>query len=321
MKINKFNKVLLIIMGLLLYSNLVVYADDYYKSPVDYGGDGYIKFGDSEHRRKDYNSISIDIDKSSVSPQWIDIHFAVDEPGLISDRDVDKFLILANGKIVEELYVQYETDDDGKVVPAYEYVVKPSSSEFIGSNVNFQIVAVEVDILMGNDNYFAAAWSDISDEYEFDPLPVRDDEAIEVLEAILSKLHDLLNKLRNIEGLLSKISQQIETMLTPSPQAMERFEKAQEQLWEKMPSKQASEQAETLSNMFNETKSNLDNPEDSELVFGEKRDWFGIGAEIYLFDLSAFAEQVKMLRELLSAVIWLEFMFFVLFYLAPKFDI
>jgi hypothetical protein len=312
-----------VISNLLLNTILLnkVYAElNYYRSELDITEDGYIRFGDSEHPQDSYNSISFDIDETSISSHWVNILFYVDEPGLIEDRDVDKFLILGNGKIIEEVYLQYEKKEDGTSGPTYEYLVKPSSTEFIGSQVDFQIVAVDVEEVMGKTYQYAVAWSEISNVYQFDPLPVRDSEAIEVLYSILSKLQELWNKLKNIEGLLSKISDQIETLLTPSEEAMQRFENAQNQLWEKMPNKQVSDKANEITNMFDETKSMLDEPE-SQLQFGEKRDWFGIGVDVYLFDLTGFEQQVRMFRHLLSAVIWIEFLFFLLFYLAPKFDI
>lgn len=313
----------IIIMGLLITSNLflnlnLAYAEvdlDYY-SPIDYTEDDYIRFGDSEHPQEDDYLMSISPDESSISAQWIDITFQINEPGLAENKSIDKFLILANGKIVDYIYPQYEIGDRGMPVIADTYVAKPSIPELTGTDVYFQVVAVtEVEGAQS-----AVAWTGYSETLTMDDLPVYDKEAVSVLNAILDKLRELLGKLKDIEGLLSKISNQIETLLTPSSEAMERFENAQQELWEKMPSKQMADKTNEIADMFDETKSMLDEPQ-SQLQFGEKRDWFMIGQEVYLFDLTGFEQQITMLRHLLSAVIWIEFLFFLLFYLAPKFDI
>lgn len=310
------------VIGLLVMSNLflnlgLVYAgvDLNYHSPLDKTEDNYIRFGDSAHPQDDDYLMSIYLDESSISAQWINVTFQINEPGLAKDKDIDKFLILANGKIVDYVYPQYEVVD-GMPKISDSYTVKPSIPELIGTDVYFQVVAItEVE-----KNQSAVAWTGYSDTVTMDDLPVYDKEAVGVLNKILDKLKDLWDKLNKIEGLLSKISTQIETLLTPSPQAMERFENAQQQLWEKMPSKQTADKAKEITNMFDDTKALLDEP-GSKLQFGEKRDWFMIGTEVYLFDLTGFEQQITMFRHILSAVIWIEFLFFLLFYLAPKFDV
>jgi hypothetical protein len=317
-------KIVAAIMGIVMFAIpvLVYAADDYYRSEIDTTGDGYITFGDAEHPRDEEYGIRIWVNEESIAAQWvnIDVEILNTDQHIIFERDIDKFLILANGKIIDFFYPSWERDSEGRLVPLGYYTVKPSIPELIGTDVQFQIVGIQDN----NVAQYAVAWSNITDTIRMDPLPVKDEEAINVLYMILHKLGEILNRLTSMENkltaLLEKISRQLETMLTPSPEASARLEKAAQDLFNATPMAEMQQQNDFLKNTFTDSINRLEQPY-SRLTIGEKRDWLGIGMEFYLIDLTELQDQVKLMRNFLEAVIWIEFFMFLLFYLAPKLDI
>ena len=295
-----YKKIIACIIGVVLLTTPLVYAVDLnYESPIDITEDNYIRFGNDEYPQREDYLMSIYPDASSISAQWIDITFQINEPGLIDFKEIDKFLILANGKIVDYVYPQYEVVDSN-VQYAETYLVKPSIPELTGTDVYFQVVAV---------SYFgsaqsAVAWTGYSGVFIMDDFPVKDEEAVGILWSINQKLENL--------------SEKIETMFTPSPEALARFEEAQQKALEFNPVFRVSEKTTETSLIFVNT--HLDPPV-SKLTFGEKRDWLGIGFEFYLLDFTGLEKEIKLMRDFLDAVIWIQFFIFILFYLSPRLDL
>ncbi|USG68557.1 hypothetical protein NDK47_27545 (plasmid) [Brevibacillus ruminantium] len=304
-----------------LFFSVVSPVFAYYKSPVDLRGDGYIRFGDRDNPPTQPNGISIMVDESSISHTLVNIAVAM-WPGLIKQRKIDKFLLIANGKIVEEFWpLKVEDEETGEFIDSGFYIVKPSIAELIGTRSYFQVVAVQIE----GDGQYAVAWSNVTPEIQMKPLPVKDEEAISVLYAILEKLKEILAKLAEIIPLLQKmldmlqkISKQIETMFTPSPAAAARLEEAAKNLFEKTPIDDIQKQMDKTKDMFTNTPTNRPL---SELTFGEKRDWFGTGRSHYLIDLTDWKEYLKVMRALMDAAVWVLFFLFLIRYLQPKLDI
>jgi len=304
-----------------LFFSIVSPAFAYYKGPIDLREDGYIRFGDEENPRHEPNGINIMVDESSISHTLVNIAVSF-WPGLIEQRRIDKFLLVANGKIVEEFWPQKYTDPEtGEYKDSGFYVVKPSIPELIGTRSYFQVVAVQIQ----GDAQYAVAWSNTTPEIQMDDLPVKDREAISVLYAILEKLKEILDKLsqmlpllQEMKNLLEKISKQIETMFTPTPAAAARLEEAAKNLFEKTPIDDIQKEMDKTKDMFTNTPTNKPL---SELTFGEKRDWFGTGRSHYLIDLTDWKEYLKVMRALMDAAVWVLFFLFLIRYLQPKLDI
>ncbi len=83
---------------------------------------------------------------------------------------------------------------------------------------------------------------------------------------------------------------------------------------------QVQENQKTITDAFQNTVDNLDAPM-SRLTIGEKRDWFMVGQEMYLLDFTDIQDQIKLMRDVLAAIIWIEFFMFLLFYLSPKLNL
>lgn len=319
----RYKKVWLVALVTSLFFTFVSSAFAYYKSPVDVDGDGYVRFGNADYPQFDEYGLRLDIVEESISHSWVDLQMRM-WGGLVDQRSIDKFLLLANGKIVEEFYPQL-VDVDGVPTWSSWYQIKPSIMELIGSKVYFQVVGVQVQTHSNGVSQYAVAWSEPTHEISMDDLPVKDKEAIgilyailEYLKRILAKLEEMLPLMAEMRDLLQKISKQIETMFTPSPEAASRLEQAAEDLLLKTPMADAIDQSKKVQDMFTNTPTNRPL---SELQFGEKRDWFGTGRSHYLIDLTEWRTYVEIMRNVMDAAVWVLFFLFLIRYLQPKLDI
>jgi|HigsolmetaAR203D_1030402.scaffolds.fasta_scaffold13174_2 hypothetical protein len=286
----------------------------YYKSPVDLREDGYIVFrGDDQTPWYRENGISIMVDESSISHSLVNIHVGM-WPGIIEQRGIDKFLLLANGKIVEEFWPQKVEDGQGGYTYSGYYVVKPRLIELIGTRSYFQVVAVQIE----GDGQYAVAWSDTTEEIQMDDLPVKDKEAISILYAILDRLNQMLPLLQQMLNKLNEISKQIETLFTPTPAAAARLENAANKLLEKTPIDDMMRESKKMQDLFENTPTNAPL---SELAFGEKRDWFGTGRVHYLIDLTEWKQYLKVMRDIMEACLWISFFLFLLRFLQPRLSV
>lgn len=320
-KMLRLHRVWLVAFVTSLFFSCAARAFPYYKSPIDFSEDPYIRFGNSDYPQYQDYDMELEIDHSSVSHSWVNMTLHLWGP-MVEQRDISHFLIIANGKVIEEFRPQYVENSDGEWVFPHIYYLKPSVSNFIGAPIWFQVVAVQRD---SSGNQYAVAWTGKSEEIQMDDLPVKDKEAISILYAILEKLKEILAKLEQMiplleamKNLLEKISKQIETLFTPSPAAAERLEEATKELLEKTPMDDLLDNSKRMEDMFENTPTN---PPLSELTFGEKRDWFGTGRSHYLIDLTEFREVLSLMRQVMDAAVWVLFFLFLLRFLQPKLNI
>jgi len=287
---------------------------DGFRPNIDIGEDDYIYFDAPEGHQKDEEfGIELEVDEDSRSAQWINLYFSIEQE-ILDDGKADAFLILANGKIVDVVYRQYTRNKEDELLDRLWYEVKPSIPELTGTNVFFQIIAVQEHHTKGIKNYYAVAWSNVSDTVKMDDLPVKDNEAISVLTAIYEKLHD---KLSETNSLLNKLNKEVETMFTPSEQAKEKLDEAMKELKEKLPTEELKLEMEQMKNTFESSKDSL-TKEGSKLTFGEKADYLQIGVEFYLLDLTELKDMVFIFRNSLRMVIWVEFFTMIIFFLLPR---
>lgn len=304
-------------------------GNGYPMSYIDIDDDDYIRFGDSNYPPDSEQGITIQVDEQSISSQWVDIYFEMC-CNQILERSVDKFLILANGKIVHHMYPQIVDDGTGNVVPATGYRVKPSIPEMIGGLVSFQIVAVDES----EHGDVAVGWSVIDGPYQFDPLPVDDDETQNLLTDILYKLMDfrddtiqrldtIINRLASLESLLSSkldaLKQAIEKIYTPSQQAKDNFDRSLENLLDKMPMNEMTDQIQDFNNALEDSKNRLDQPM-SKLEFGGEFEFIpgDPRTRVVFMDLTPWKDQVKLFRDLMEATLWVYFIYMLMKMLTPK---
>lgn len=319
----RFKKVWLVALVTGLFFTFVSSAFAYYRSPVDVDGDNYVRFGSADYPQFEEYGLTLTIVEQSISHSWVDLQMRM-WGGLVDQREIDKFLLLANGKIVEEFYPQLVDTDEGPKWSSW-YQIKPSVMELIGSTVYFQVVAVQTHTHSNGVSQYAVAWSEPTKEIMMDDLPVKDKEAISILYAILeylkkilAKLEQMLPLMQEMRDLLQKISKQIETLFTPTPQAASRLEQAAMDLMLKTPAADMVDQSKKVQDMFSNTPTNRPM---SELAFGDKRDWFGTGRSHYLIDLTEWRELVQIMRNVMDAAVWVMFFFFLIRYLQPRLDI
>lgn len=307
-----------------VYADIPLAEGDYYKSMFDIKEDGYIYFGDEEHPSKEQFGIEISIQEPSISHSMVNIDVKLDYEEMIK-RKIDKFYLLCNNKIVDTFYPRYVEDSNGKLVQAGFYSIKPMNSAFIGSDLIFQVVAVEVnkfpaDIggLEGTKTEFAVLWSQRSGPHRFDELPVSDAMTHSLLGTIIELLRKMLSELKDMVSLLETISKQIETMFTPSEEAKKELADALKDFADKLPMNQIKDELDNMKDVMDKTP--LKKP-GSELVWGESKDYFQIGIEFNLFDFTLMEPYIKSFRDLMTAFMWLTFFNFLLGYFLPRLDI
>lgn len=288
-----------------------------FRPNIDIGEDSYIDWDtpDGIDKNQDFG-LELEVDEESRSAQWINLYFSVEQE-IFDYGKADAFLILANGKIVDVVYRQYTRNKEDELLDRLWYEVKPSIPELTGTNVYFQILAVQEHRTDGIKNYYAVGWSSESDVVKMDDLPVKDNEAISVLTAIYDKIHD---KLSETNSLLNKLNKEVETMFTPSQEAKEKLDEAMKELKEKLPTEELKLEMEQMKNTFESSKDSL-TKEGSKLTFGEKADYLQIGVEFYLLDLTELKDLVFIFRNSLRMVIWVEFFTMIIFFLLPKLDL
>lgn len=332
---SKLRYITLLLFGITFFLGVIpfdIFANDlssiavgeYYKSIFDIAEDGYIYFGDDEHPNNEQYGIEISIQEPSISHSMVNVDVKLDY-AMMMERKIDKFYLLCNNKIVDTFYPRYIQDSNGKYVQAGFYSIKPMNSAFIGSDLIFQVVAVEVndigaDIngLEGTKTEFAVLWSQRSGPHRFDELPVSDAQTHGLLGTIIELLRKMMNMMKDMVDLLEKLSKQLETLLTPSDEAVKELEEALKEFADKLPVNEIKDQLDDMKDVMDKTPLK---PPGSELVFGESKDYFQIGVEFYLFDFRLMEPFIKPFRNLMSAMMWLGFFNFLVGYLLPKLDL
>lgn len=303
---------------LLASDSTMYYPDPGFVSVVDFGDDNYLYWGSEEKPFKEENGMTIDIKEESIASQWVDIEIKVSYSGLIEyGSKIEKFVVLANNKIIDEFEPRLVKGADGRLTWSGTYYVKPSQSYFIGTLVQFQCVAVaksDASVNAITPTYYGCLWSARSDTFKFDDLPVSDVNT----HAWLLRIYNLLEEyLPAILDMLEYISDQLATLLTPSPQAQAKLEASIDNFLKKTPMQQLQDDFSDIS----KTLKNTSFTDKAKWSFGEKKDWFRIGYECYLFDFSQWVDIIKNVRKLLELCVWIVFFYFIIFYMLPKLDL
>lgn len=282
----------------------------YYLSPVDVDGDGYVRFGNEDYPAHDYYGLNLEIVEKSISHSWVDLRMRM-WGGLVDQREIDKFLLLANGKIVEEFYPQLVDGEEGPVWSSW-YQVKPSVSELIGSTVYFQVVGVQVSNHSNGTVQYAVAWSEPTKEIMMDDLPVKDKEAISILYAILAKLKEMAST-------LSQMLKELEEQTRPSKEKLNELYSAVNGLLDKMPMKEVADQLDDLNKELEDHRQGLAKPY-SMLVLGGPVDLLPLspGGEVLFMDLTPYREQIVTFRTIMQAAIWVFFFHMLFKWVTPK---
>lgn len=294
-------------IALTLFSTTPAFA--YYKSPVDFSDDGYLRFGDSEFPTFEENGLRLDISHSSISHSWVNMTMTMWGP-MVQQRSISHFLILANSKVIEEFRPIYLRDENtGELRFTDQYYLKPSVPNLIGAPIYFQVVAVSRD---SDGNQYVVAWSGITEEIQMDDLPVKDKEAIDILYSILEKLKQMMDT-------LAELLKELKEQTRPTKAKLNELYDAVNGLLDKMPMKQVTDELEKLNDALEESRKNLAKP-GSKLRLGGQVDLLPLhpGGEIYLFDLTQWREQVLLFRTIAQAAMWVFFFHMLFKWVTPR---
>lgn len=279
--------------------------------------DDYLYFGDDIYPKSEQHGITFSVNLSSTSFQSIIAAVTLEYVAgstLIDEREISYFYILANNRIVDT-FEPVRDPQTGKWRTNYQLRIAMEDWN-IGSLVNLQVVAMSPrepsTDWIGYDNQYVVAWSSIIGPIQLKPLPVIDQEAITVLEAILAKLEQLRSTL---SAQLAQIDQSIKKIYEVTPQTQAKFNAALSNLQSKLPTEQIKNEAQQVQAIV-ENSANRINNTPQKIKFGEIN-WMGVYTTSAL-DFSDFEEQLTLLRKILAITLWCEFFYFVILVLRPR---
>jgi hypothetical protein len=327
----KFHRILSMMLGgvmLFLALSPFAYAADYPSfGPQTYENHKYYYFGDSTYDSGSRQGVSLDVDSSSISFQSVKATVTLDY-NLVLDRKITKFVVLANGVNVDEFEPYFDNSKSPGEYLAYYYLDLNISTQYIGSDVFFQIVGLSGDINTDPTmkNVFVTAWSMQTPTYSFKPLPVYDRQAVDnliynnglttisnnLLQAILDKLNEL--KL-SLEGKLDKIDASIRAIYEVQPETQAKFDLSLANLQAKLPTEQVKDQVTQVTDLMNESADRIANA-DNGLKFGSVTYMNVI--TVPLLDFTEMEDSVRKLRLFIEITIWISFFIFVIRILTPK---
>lgn len=317
-------------LALSLFSNVTYAAGSPSFGPQTYQVHKYYYFGDNTYSSTARQGIDISVDESSVSYQSVKATVTMDW-NLINDRQITKFIILANGINVDEFEPYWDTSLSPPAYKEYYYLDVNVSNQYIGSEVYFQVVAIHQDNIntptnQASGNVYVTGWSQQSPSIHLKPLPVIDRDAglkldtnnnltntsNSLLEQILAKLEQLRAML---EGKLEQIDKSIREIYEIKPETQTRFDAALSGLQAKLPTTQVQDKVDQLSSMMNDSSDQIKNAP-NDLKFGNVSYMGVINAP--LLDFTELADSVEKLRMLMEVTLWIAFFIFVIRIMVPK---
>lgn len=335
------------------FFTLTVYAES--ETPtymLDITDDNYVQpyWGTSGVRYHE-NGITLVVFPESASAQWVELEATVSAE-TIQERGISNFLILANGKVVDFFRPQLMETVEGTSFRSI-YRAKPSISELIGTEVNFQVLGVQnagEGWMDGQSGQYIVAWSNRTETIQMKPLPVIDREGNQLLNMILERLgmlqESMSNQLDQIRIILEQIRQRVteirdileerlqtlteavEAIYTPSEEAKNNLNESIDEIVDKMPFDEVIEQIEQMNQAMQNARQSLQEP-GSKLTFGNEiyllydfdREGNAIpisASKISILDLTEWQEQVLLFRMLIQAMMWIFFFYMLFKWLAPK---
>lgn len=275
----------------------------------------YLFYGKEDEPKNVPNQLTLTLDETSVSYQSI-LATVTMPVGLIEDRDITRFYIVRNGqRIVDWFDPAYDNWTD-RYYRYYPLTIRVTD-EYIGSIMEFQIVAVAGIEQQGSWNEYVVAWSNISPAIQFKPLPTVDHNAIHVLELILGRLEAMQNELSNK---MNQMTQAIEKIYTPTQQSVDRLENAIDSVMEKLPMTELSEEISELNQTLNDSKNALKDPDQEEITLGGK---FRLipelpESEVAFLDLTEYKDFISTFRFLMECMLWVYFFQMFMNWITPK---
>lgn len=285
--------------------------------PQTYEVHKYYYFGDNDLPALSRNGIDISVDTTSVSYQSVKATVTMDW-NIIDDRQITKFIILANGVNVDEFEPYFDRTLDPPTNKEYYYLDVNVSDQYIGSDVYFQVVALKQENRFSNSsNVWVVAWSQESPTVSLKPLPVTDSETHGLLFEIWLKLDEILAKLSQMKNLLDQILYTLENLFVPTPSVKARFDKAVDDFINKTPMKEFQDKMQEMTDANERAKDQLEEAGE-RIVFGDKVDLIPGEGIYWELDFTEWKTEILVFRTLLNAMLWLSFFYFFVNLLTPK---
>jgi hypothetical protein len=239
------------------------------------------------------------------------------DPGLIEERGVRYFCVLANDRCVDyfEPTWDYKNNMWQRVYSGHRFAFENWNT---GTAIRLQIVALQVNhgepspLDPDYATEYVVAWSNVAGPYTLKSLPVIDYEAVSLLRQILNRLASMQDA---ITSRLDQINQSIRKIYEVSPQTQAKFDAALANLQAKLPTEQIKNQAQQVQNIVEDSTNRINNTP-QKLEFGEIN-WFGVVVTPAL-DLTDYEEAIKWLRDIARITLWCEFFYFVILVLRPR---
>lgn len=275
----------------------------------------YLFFGKEDDPKNVSNQITLTLDETSVSYQSI-LAVVTMPLGLIEERDITRFYIVRNGQRIIDFFDPAFNNWTDEYYRYYPITIR-ATDEYIGSIMEFQVVAVAGQYEASGWQEYVVAWSNISPAIDFKPLPVIDHDAIIALQEILEKLQELANML---QSKLSSLEEAIEKIYTPSPYTEQMLDDAIENLLDKLPMSEMSDEISELNDALQESKNALQSPNQEKIELGGR---FRLipelpESEVAFLDLTEYKSFIQTFRTLMEAMLWVFFIQMLMNWLTPK---
>lgn len=283
--------------------------------------DDYLFWGNDEFPKTQSHGLTLTIQENSISFQSIIGAISLEyvpNSTLIDQREITRFYIIANGRVVD--YFDAAWDGDTEKWRTY-YPLRIALEDWnIGSLITLQVIAVthqeDSPIHPDYQNQYVVAWSNVMGPYQLKPLPVIDRDAIEVLEMILAKLAEIKS---TMEVKLNAVQKAVEDIYTPSPAAEAQLQAAMDRLQDKLPMQEIFENVDEMNETLEESLKKMKKPGEELTLGGEFEMIPGVAAsKVKFMDLTKWKEQLLLFRKICEAAIWVYFFYMLLEKITPK---
>lgn len=310
----------------LFLTTTVAAAEDYPYFGPQTPSDDYLYWGNADYPKTQKHGISLTVLETSISFQSVIASAQLDyvpNSTIVDQRNITKFHVIANGRVVDSFEPSWDQESNKWRT---NYPLRIALEDWnIGSLITLQIVATtheDTDSLDYQPHY-VVAWSQAQGPYQLKPLPVIDRDAIEVLESILAKLGQIAAKLDElkmmIEMKMNQLTEAVEKIYTPTPQAESALNAAMDNLTEKLPMTEMLNEIEDMNEVMKDTMAKLKEP-GSELALGGDIQLIPMHPEYKykLLDLTRMKDEVLLFRKIMEAAMWVYFFYMLLEKVTPK---
>jgi hypothetical protein len=314
-------RLLVVLIGVMSIGALPLSASaaDPSNPPTDYpffgpqsGEDDFLWYGDDTWPKSSTQGLTIDVDETSLSFQSFIGNVTLDV-GLIEHREITRFYLLANNRIVDFFDPAWDqTTNDWKRVYWLRFALDQWN---LGSNVYFKVVAVTSagPVTMGEPYVpWVVAWSNQTPTYSLKALPVTDSET----HSWLSRIYDLLDEFKSTTAAqLDQINDAVKKIYEIKPETQAHFDQALAGLQAKLPTEQMKQQMNDAANVVKDSADRINNTP-QPLKFGEIN-WMGEFTTSAV-DFTDFEQQITALRRIVQITLWCEFFYFIILVLRPR---